>query len=90
MQDKKKKYPMMFIGEKPHVVIVRMPDGQIRLLGATKAARWLGCSQQALGQILRRSPGIERASGLIEKVREHYPEIAAGCDGDRGRMRAEG
>ena len=38
---------------KPHVARVVLPDGTVRLVGVSAAARWLGCSQQALGQVVR-------------------------------------
>ena len=75
MQEKKKKYPMMGVGEKPHVEKVTMPDGQVRLLGVGRGAAWLGCSQQALGQIVRGGKHYQRKGPLEERVREAYPEL---------------
>lgn len=60
--------------DKPHVARVEMPDGKVRLIGTAAAARWLGCSRQALGQIARGTmfPGTEK---LEARARDAFPGL---------------
>lgn len=60
-------------GVKPTVLRVKLPNGSIRFIGITEAARWLGCTQQALGQIAR---GKEFYRGpLYHRARAEFPEL---------------
>jgi hypothetical protein len=75
MQGKKEKYPMAGVGEKPPALRVTLSNGTVRLVGISRAADWLGCSHQALGQLVRGKPGCALNGPLAKKAREHYPEL---------------
>lgn len=61
---------------KPHVARVVLPDGTIRLIGVSAAARWLGCSPQALSQIAR-GTAFQGAEKLEMRAREDFSGLFA-------------
>lgn len=61
------------MGKKPHVERVVLGDGTVRLYGVSAAARWLGCSQNALSQVARGMPG--RGERLANRARVEFPEL---------------
>jgi hypothetical protein len=59
--------------DKPAVCRMILPDGSVRLIGVSAAARWLGCSTPALSQIAR---GKAFYAGTLEqKARIEFPEL---------------
>jgi hypothetical protein len=60
-------------GPKPFVARVERPDGSVRLIGVSDAARWLGCSTVALGLAAREMPG--RGRKLADRARVEFPGL---------------
>jgi predicted transcriptional regulator len=66
---------------RPHIERVRMPDGTVRLLGVTAAARYLGRTQQAVSQYIRgKTPAYALNGPLARQMREEYPELVPECE----------
>lgn len=66
---------------RPHIERVRMPDGTVRLLGVTAAARYLGRTQQAVSQYIRgKTPTYAMNGPLARQMREEYPELVPECE----------
>lgn len=64
---------------KPHVGRVDFPDGSFRLVGVCAAARYLGCTAQALQMAVK---GIEgRGTRILNRAREEFPGLFAGEGG---------
>lgn len=58
---------------KPHVARVELPDGRIRLVGVSDAARWLGCTQQALSAVAKGIP--DRGERLRRRAMAEFPGL---------------
>jgi hypothetical protein len=59
---------------KPFVTRVELPCGGTRLVGVAAAARWLGCSRQALGQVAR-GTGFYPGGKLEARARNEFPGL---------------
>lgn len=63
------------VGKKPEILSVTC-NGKRRLVGVSAAAKWLGCTSQALGQIIRGDPFFaSKDAPLPRRVKEAYPEL---------------
>jgi hypothetical protein len=58
---------------KPAVMRVTMPDGRVRLLGVSAAARWLGVTDAALSALARGVNGIPIT--WEARAREEFPGL---------------
>lgn len=60
--------------QKPHAMRVTLPDGQVRLIGVSAAAKWMGCSRQVLSQMARGTE-IYVTQALKDRARKEFPEL---------------
>lgn len=74
-QDKSDKPPEQARTDKPKTGRMELPDGTVRLIGVSAAARWLGCKASSLSQIAK---GKSFYSGTLEqRARVEFPKLFA-------------
>lgn len=61
------------LNAKPHVARVELPDGTVRLIGVCAAAKFLGCTAQALGLVAKGVPG--RGVRLRNRAMAEFPGL---------------
>lgn len=58
---------------KPFVCRVPLPDGTVRLIGVSAAAKWLGVKQPTLSAVCRGTNGVPVS--WAGRAREEFPQL---------------